>query len=32
VPSTNDAPTMMTSRAAAKTPSHFKTSHMVHGF
>jgi hypothetical protein len=32
VPRTNDAPMMMTSNAAAKTASHFKTSHMAHGF
>lgn len=32
VPRMKDAPMMMTSRAMANTPSHFKTSHMVHGF
>ena len=32
VPRTYDAPMMMTSSAMANTPSHFKTSHMVHGF
>jgi hypothetical protein len=28
----NDAPMMMTSSAAAKTDSHFSTSHMAPGF
>ena len=28
----NEAPMMRIRMAAAKTPIHFKTSHMVHGF